>query len=52
MSIFLNSQVPCERAKAFNDSAVLSNFIKFDKDIKQLRLELFINDNLIQFANY
>jgi 2-keto-4-pentenoate hydratase/2-oxohepta-3-ene-1,7-dioic acid hydratase in catechol pathway len=44
--------LPWERAKAFNKSAILSEFISFDGDIKKLRLELFINDNLIQFANY
>ena len=43
---------PWERAKAFDGSAVLSDFISFDGDITELRLELFINDKLIQFANY
>jgi len=43
---------PWERAKAFDGSAVLSDFISFNGDITELRLELFINDKLIQFANY
>ncbi len=43
---------PWERAKAFDGSAVLSDFVLFDGDITELRLELFINDKLIQFANY
>ena len=43
---------PWERAKAFDGSAVLSDFVSFDEDITELRLELFINDKLIQFANY
>ncbi len=44
--------LPWERAKAFDNAAVLGDFVKFDKDIKSLRLELFINDTLTQFANY
>ncbi|MCK5111179.1 MAG: fumarylacetoacetate hydrolase family protein [Arcobacteraceae bacterium] len=44
--------LPWERAKAFDNSAVLGEFVSFDGDIKKLRLELFINDELIQFANY
>ena len=44
--------LPWERAKSFDNSAVLSEFVKFDGDITKLRLELFINDELIQFADY
>ncbi len=44
--------LPWERAKAFDGSAVMGEFISFDKDITKLKLELFINDKLIQFANY
>ncbi len=44
--------LPWERAKAFDNSAVLSEFVSFIGDITKLRLELFINDTLIQFANY
>ena len=44
--------LPWERAKAFDGSAVFGKFVKFDKDIENLRLELFINDVLIQFATY
>lgn len=43
---------PWERAKAFDGSAVLSDFVKFDGDVTKLRLELFINDTLIQYATY
>ncbi|MEA2016841.1 MAG: fumarylacetoacetate hydrolase family protein [Campylobacterota bacterium] len=43
---------PWERAKAFDGSAVLSDFVSFDGNITELRLELFINDKLIQFASY
>ena len=34
--------LPWERAKAFDRSAVFSEFVGFDGDISQLRLELFI----------
>lgn len=43
---------PWERAKAFDGSAVLSDFVKFDGDITKLRLELYINNNLVQYATY
>ncbi len=44
--------LPWERAKAFDGSAVLGNFVPFEGDVKQLRMELYINDKLVQFANY
>jgi oligopeptidase A len=44
--------LPWERAKAFNNSAVFSKFVNFDDDITKLKLELFINDKLVQFATY
>ena len=43
---------PWERAKAFNGSAVLSEFVPFSGDITQIRLELFINEELRQFGSY
>lgn len=39
--------LPWERAKAFNNSAVFSEFVKF-KDIDSLHVRLYINDELIQ----
>ena len=42
--------LPWERAKAFDNSAVLSDFKSFDGDIHALRIELFINDELIQYG--
>lgn len=42
--------LPWERAKAFDNSAVLSDFKSFDGDIHALRLELFINNELIQYG--
>ena len=44
--------LPWERAKSFDGAAVLGDFVKFDDDIKKVRLELFINDTLVQFASY
>lgn len=44
--------LPWERAKAFDNSAVLGDFIEYSDDIKKLRFELSINEKLIQFADY
>ena len=44
--------LPWERAKAFDNSAVLSEFVQFSGNFTALRLELFINETLAQFANY
>lgn len=44
--------LPWERAKAFDGSAVLGDFVSFNGDIKKLRMELWINDMLVQFADY
>jgi len=43
---------PWERAKAFDGSAVFGEFVKFDGKITDLKLELYINDTLIQYATY
>jgi len=43
--------LPWERAKAFDRSAVFSEFVSFCGDIKQLSLQLFINGELIQQGN-
>ncbi|MGA1940236.1 fumarylacetoacetate hydrolase family protein [Arcobacter sp. YIC-310] len=40
--------LPWERAKAFDNSAVFSDFVSFDGDISKLEVELFINDKLAQ----
>ncbi len=43
--------LPWERAKAFNNSAVFTDFVEIKtKDIFELSLKLFINDNLTQHA--
>ncbi len=40
--------LPWERAKAFRKSAVFSKFISFNKDIENLEVELYINEELKQ----
>jgi 2-keto-4-pentenoate hydratase/2-oxohepta-3-ene-1,7-dioic acid hydratase in catechol pathway len=44
--------LPWERAKAFDNSAVFSEFIEFGGDVKSLSFKLFINGKLTQEANY
>jgi len=44
--------LPWERAKAFDTSAVLSEFVKFEGDISSLEMKLYINDVLRQHATY
>ena len=44
--------LPWERAKAFDNSAVLSEFVPLNEDMYTLSMKLFINDKLIQFATY
>lgn len=45
--------LPWERAKAFDNSAVFSNFVKIDDNInlEDLEIELYINDTLKQKAS-
>jgi len=40
--------LPWERSKSFDGAAVLGEFIKVEDDISKIRLELFINNTLIQ----
>ena len=44
--------LPWERAKGFNKSAVLSDFVRLDRPLESLKMTLYINDNLVQFADY
>ena len=44
--------LPWERAKAFNNSAVMSPFLSFNGNLEDLSFKLFINDNLQQEANF
>jgi len=43
---------PWERAKSFDKSAVFGEFVKFDGNIQDISMKLFINDTLVQFATY
>ena len=40
--------LPWERSKAFDGAAVFSDFVSFDGQVKNLRLELYINEQLVQ----
>ena len=44
--------LPWERAKAFDNSAVFSDFVPICNDLETLNMKLYINDELIQFATY
>lgn len=43
---------PWERAKAFDHSAVFSDFVTFTGEISELRMEFYINGALVQFGNH
>lgn len=42
--------LPWERAKSFDKSAVFSDFVTFNGDVNNLKLELYINNKLTQLA--
>jgi 2-keto-4-pentenoate hydratase/2-oxohepta-3-ene-1,7-dioic acid hydratase in catechol pathway len=44
--------LPWERSKAFDGSAVFSDFVSITGPITELRLELYINDRLVQQGGY
>ncbi len=44
--------LPWERAKAFDNSAVLSKFVPICEDICSLEMKLSVNDKVVQFATY
>ena len=44
--------LPWERAKSFNGAAVFGEFVKLEGDISKIRLEMYINEKLIQFGSY
>ena len=44
--------LPWERAKAFDKSAVLSEFVPLCEDISSLKMKLLVNDVIVQFATY
>lgn len=51
-SVLKSKGLPWERAKAFDGSAVFSEFVKIDNKVESLSLVLLINDQVIQQANY
>jgi len=51
-SVLKSKSLPWERAKAFDGSAVFSEFVKIDNKIDTLSLTLSINEQIIQRANY
>ncbi|OQX49542.1 MAG: 2-keto-4-pentenoate hydratase [Epsilonproteobacteria bacterium 4484_20] len=44
--------LPWERAKAFDGSAVLSDFVPLEDPLEDLEMKLYINGELQQFATY
>ncbi len=44
--------LPWERAKSFDQSAVLSQFVTYNGDVQDLGMKLYINNKLVQFATY
>jgi len=44
--------LPWERAKGFDRSAVLSDFVELNEPLESLRMTLHINGTLAQFADY
>ena len=51
-SVLKSKGLPWERAKSFDHSAVLSEFVICGEDISSYKMELYINDSLKQRANY
>jgi len=44
--------LPWERAKAFDNSAIFSEFVPICEDLSSLKMKLSINNKLVQFATY
>jgi 2-keto-4-pentenoate hydratase/2-oxohepta-3-ene-1,7-dioic acid hydratase in catechol pathway len=51
-SVLKEKGLPWERAKAFDKSAVFSEFVVINNQVESLRLVLSINGNIIQQANF
>ncbi|TWX47837.1 fumarylacetoacetate hydrolase family protein [Colwellia hornerae] len=51
-NVLKSKGLPWERAKAFDKSAVFSEFVSCDGDYQSYKMELYIDNHLIQFANY
>jgi len=44
--------MPWERSKAFDGAAIFSDFVTITRGLENLRLELYINDRLVQEGGY
>ena len=44
--------LPWERAKSFDNSAVFGEFVKFESNIENISMKLYINNTLSQYATY
>jgi len=51
-SILKKKGLPWERAKAFDNSALFSDFVPITQSMSQLRMELFINGKIVQKVDY
>ena len=51
-SVLKSKSLPWERSKAFDASAVFSEFVSFEHQVDSLSMVLSINDQVIQQANY
>ena len=51
-SYLKEKSLPWERAKAFDGSAVFSEFVRFNGDLEDLSLTLSVNGNVVQEASY
>ena len=51
-SVLKSKSLPWERSKAFDASAVFSEFVSFEHQVDSLSLVLSINNQVIQQANY
>ena len=51
-TVLRDKGMPWERSKAFDGAAVFSDFVRIDGSLEDLRLELWINGQLIQHGGY
>jgi 2-keto-4-pentenoate hydratase/2-oxohepta-3-ene-1,7-dioic acid hydratase in catechol pathway len=51
-SVLKKKGLPWERAKAFDNSALFSHFVPIPDGMSELRMELYINDKLVQKADF
>ena len=51
-SVLKKKGLPWERSKAFNHSALFSDFVAITEHVSELRMELHINNEIIQQGDY